>query len=203
MRAKSVAVVGLVVLVLSAVGLPASADDTNWRLRFGVFYGSPTGDLSESGQTTQLDDSVGFFLNAEFLVTDRFGIEPCVGYATHEITVDEPGFPTLEFGETTWAALTINANFHLLLERKVDLYVGPTVGYVFWGAIESDEFPSDVPTDDTVALGANIGIDVPFGESAWSFTGALRYLATDLGVEGGGDIGVDPVQVKVGVSYRF
>ena len=203
MRAKSMAVVGLGVLVLSAVGLPASADDTKWKVRFGLLYSSPTGDFSESGQTTELDGSAGIHASAEFQVTDMIGVEPGIGYSKHDITVDEAGFPTLDFGETTWTALTVNGNFHLLREREFDLYVGPTIGYVFWDSIKNNQFPSDVPTDDEVAFGVNAGIDVPIGESAWAFSGALRYLSTDLAVKGGGDIGVDPVQIKVGLAYSF
>ena len=203
MRAKSMAVVGLGVLVLSAVGLPASADDTKWKVRFGLLYSSPTGDFSESGQTTELDGSAGIHASAEFQVTDMIGVEPGIGYSKHDITVDEAGFPTLDFGETTWTALTVNGNFHLLPDRDFDLYVGPTIGYVLWGDIETSLFPGDVPTDDEFAIGVNAGIDVPIGDSPWDFSGGLRLLSTDLGVQSGGDIGADPIQVKIGVSYTF
>jgi len=201
MKAKSMAVVGLGVLFLSAVLLPASAADTEWKIRFGLLYSSPTGDFSDSGQTTELDDSTGIHASTEFRVTDRIGVEPGLGYAKHDITVEESGFPTLDF-ETTWTAFTVNGNFHLLRERTFDLYVGPTVGYVFWDDIETGA-PSDIPTDDEFAIGLNAGIDVPIGDSSWAFAGALRYLFTDLGVPGGSDIGVDPIQIKVGLSYSF
>ncbi len=203
MRAKSMAMVGLSVLVLSAVVLPASADDTKWKVRFGLLYNDPTDDLSDSGQTTELDDSIGMYVSAEFKVTDRIGIEPEIGYADHDITVDETGFPTLDFGETTWTALTVNGNFHLFLEREFDLFVGPTIGYVFWDSIGSAVFLSDVPTDDEFTIGANAGIDVPIGDSSWAFSAALRYLTTDLGIQGGSDIGVDPIQIKIGLSHSF
>lgn len=203
MRAKSVVLIGLGVLVLSAVALPATADDTQWTIRFGVLFNNPTGDFSEAGQTTELDESTGFFVSAEFPVTEKFGVEPGIGYVKHDITVDESGFPSLDFGETTWAALTVNGNFHLTPESKFDLYVGPTIGYVFWDSIESDVFMADIETDDEFAIGGNVGIDLPFGESGWAFAGALRYLVVDLGVANGDGIGVDPIQVKIGLSYSF
>lgn len=203
MRAKSLAVVGLGFLVLSAVALPASAGDTQWTARFGLLSSNPTGDLSESGQTTELDDSIGLHVSAEFQVTDRIGVEPGLSYGKHDIDVKEAGFPTLDFGDTTWFALTVNGNFHLLREKKFDLYVGPTIGYVFWDSIDSSVFPSSIPTDDSFAIGANAGIDVPIGESPWAFAGGLGYLVTELGVQGGSDIDVDPIQIKVGLSYSF
>jgi outer membrane protein W len=203
MRAKALAMVGLGLLVLSTVALPASAGDMAWKVRFGLLYSNPTGDLSSSGQTTELDGSTGIHVSAEFRVTDRIGVEPGLGYAKHDIDVKESGFPTLDFGDTKWTALTVNGNFHLLRERKFDLYVGPTIGYVFWDSINTSLFPTDVSTDDDFAIGANAGIDVPIGDSPWSFAGALRYLKADLGVQGGDDIGVDPMQVKIGLSYSF
>jgi outer membrane protein W len=203
LRAKSMAVVGMGALVLSAIALPASAGDSEWKVRFGVLFNSPTGDLSESGQTTELDNATGFHVSGEFGVTERIGIEPGLGYAKHDIDVKESGFPTLGFGETTWTALTVNGNYHLFQEGSVDLYVGPTVGYVFWDSIESNVFLSDVPTDDEFTFGVNAGIDVPIGDSPWAFAGALRYLSVDLGVPGGSDIGVDPIQIKIGLSYSF
>lgn len=203
MKPKSMAVVGLGMLILSTVGLPASADDSDWKIRFGLLFNSPTDDLSDSGETTELDDSTGVFVSAEAKVTDRFGLEPGIGYAKHDIIVAETGFPTLDFGETTWVALTLNGNFHLLPQRKVDLYVGPTIGYVFWDSIEIPGFATEVPTDDEVAIGVNAGIDVPIGKSPWAFAGAVRYLTTDLAVEGGVDIGVNPIQLKIGLSRSF
>jgi len=203
MRAKSTVMVALVILVFSAAALPTSADDTKWSLRFGLLYNDPTGDFSDEGQTTELDDSTGIQASIEYRVTGLFGVEAGLGYAEHDITVEESGFPDLDFGETTWTALTVNGNFHLLGESDLDLYIGPTIGYVFWGSIDTDEFSSNVPTDDEFAIGANLGIDVPFGESSWAFSAALRYLSVDLGVSGGDDIGVDPIQVKLGLSYSF
>jgi outer membrane protein W len=203
MRAESMAVVAVLVLALSAAVLPVSADDAKWNLRFGLLYSNPTGDFSDEGQTTELDDSTGIHASAEYRVNDLFGVEAGLGYAEHDIEIEESGFPDIDFGEATWTALTVNGNFHLFRDREVDLYAGPTIGYVFWGDIDTDVFPSDVSTDDEFAIGANLGIDVPLGDSPWAFSGALRYLSVDLGVSGGDDIGADPIQLKLGLSRSF
>ena len=204
MRAPSIAKTVLVLLLLSA-GLPAVSDDTGWTCRFGLLHNSPTGDLKVGSETTEADGSTGVFASVEFRVTERFGIEPGIGYADHDI---ESGNPTINVGETSWMALTLNGNFHLLPEKKFDLYVGPTVGYVFWGELDSGFFNASYPTDDEPALGVNVGIDVPIGDSPWSFAGAIRYLATDLTVGsgagiGGAEIGVDPFQLKAGLARKF
>jgi outer membrane protein W len=200
MRAPSIAKSVLVLLLLSAA-LPAVSDDTGWTCRFGLLYNSPTGDLQVGSETTEADDSTGVFASVEFRVTKRFGIEPGIGFAEHDIDVKEPPFPTVDAGDTSWMALTVNGNFHLLPERKLDLYAGPTVGYVFWGDLESAA-PS-ISTDDEPALGVNVGLDVPIGDTPWSFAAAVRYLATDLSIQGGADIGIDPFQIKAGLARNF
>ena len=67
-------------------------------------------------------------------------------------------------------------------------------------------FGENFPADDNFLWGVNLGIDVPFGESKWEFVGQLNYLVTDVTLEGSApdpDLGVDPVQVKLGVAFRF
>ncbi|MDH3628899.1 MAG: outer membrane beta-barrel protein [Acidobacteriota bacterium] len=203
MRAKSIALIGIGMLILAIAGLPVTAGDAERGVRFGLLSSSPSGDSTDAGQTTELDGSTGFFLSFEFPVSPRFGIEPGIEIADHDITVKEMGFPTLDFGETTWTALTVNGNFQLMPEKSYDLYIGPTIGYVMWDDISTSLFPGDVPVDDDFTLGANFGIDVPLGDSSWKFSAALRYLTSDLGIDSGSDIGVDPVQIKLGVARRF
>jgi outer membrane protein W len=203
MRATSRALIGFSMLVISTAGLQVSAADSDWKLRFGLQLNSPTGDFVSAGQTTELDDTTGIFVSVEFRVNDRFGIESGLDQGSYDIDVSQSGFPTLDFGEVDALALTLNGNFHLMPERKFDLYVGPTVGYMFWDDIDDNVFGGTIATEDELAIGANAGIDVPIGESRWSFGGAVRYLATDLAIKGGPDIGVDPIQVKAGLAFNF
>jgi len=202
MRARSFVLVGLLASFFVASALPSAAGDEGPLLRAGLFLNLPTSDLSTDGQTVELDDSVGFQGSVEFAVTDRFGVEPGLGYAQHDITISEAGFPDRTW-ETDWLAVTVNGNFHLLEGGEIDLYVGPTLGYVFWGSVDTDIF-DNFSADDDFLFGANVGIDVPLGDGPWGVSGAVRYLFTDLALEGASqDIGVDPIQLKVSVSYRF
>ncbi|MDX1389427.1 MAG: hypothetical protein R3344_09580, partial [Acidobacteriota bacterium] len=61
--------------------------------------------------------------------------------------------------------------------------------------------------DDDFTYGLNVGVDVPFGESNWSFFGGLNYLVLDAALTdadpGDPPLGVDPLQLKVGVSFTF
>jgi outer membrane protein W len=180
------------------------AEQGDMKIRFGVLYQIPTGDLVVEDQKTELDDALGFQAGFEYLLTDWIGVEPTMTYSKSDVNVTEDGVPDLELGEIGLLTLAANLNFHILRETRLDLYLGPTIGYGIWGDLETDLFPQDFKADDKFVYGINVGLDVPFGESGWGFAGALNYLAADLTLEGSSDdIGFDPVQLKVGVVYKF
>jgi outer membrane protein W len=100
------------------------------------------------------------------------------------------------------------ANFHVLRKDKVDLYLGPQVGFVGYGdfeTVDGDAFG----VKNGLALGAVIGVDVPLGGSKWVFSSSLQYLSTDADVEGDVEwdlddtLPVDPIVLKIGAGYRF
>jgi outer membrane protein W len=101
--------------------------------------------------------------------------------------------------------LLAGVNFHLLQQSRVDLYVGPTIGYVLYGDFGVED--ESLSIDDDFTWGATVGVDVPFGTKGWMFTGALRYLDTEASPEemGPGDAALDvsPWIVQVSAGYRF
>ena len=204
MRKGAVVIVGLVVLCCSALSGPAFAETGDKLLRFGVLFSSPTDDFSEAGQTTEFDDSTGVLVAFEYWVTDRIGIEPSISTGSYDIEVEEIGFPDLDFGEIDLLELNVSANFHLMRERKVDLFVAPTLGYAMWDDIESDVFLQDVSTGDEFVYGFTVGVDVPFGKEKWAFTGGLNYMFSDVTIDGSSDeLGVSPLNIRLGAAYSF
>lgn len=204
MRTMGLVVGALGVLLFAGPVSPALAEEHGMQARFGILYSIPTDDLGLDGQTTELDESLGFHASFEYLVTDLIGVEPAISLTNHDVMVSESGFPDLELGEIDAFAVTANVNFHLMREKKFDFFVGPTVGYVSWGDLETDVFVQDLSVDDEFIFGVNVGVDVPLGEGKWGFAGAFNYLFSEVSVDrSSADIGVDPIQLKVGVSYRF
>jgi len=204
MRTSKAAIALVVTLSILGLASQAWAEKGDKRLQFGVIYSSPTGDYVDEGEVTELDSAYGFQASFEYMVTERFGVEPAVGFLDHDLTVREVGFPELVLGDVSLFLLTANLNYHLLQDKKTDLFVGGTIGYAFWGDLKSDLFEENFPADDELVYGVNLGIDLPFGEGAWGFAGSIGYLFSDLALEGSSaDIGVDPFQLKAGVSYRF
>jgi len=203
MRARGQLIAAIVAILFMGAASHAWAEKGSYEVRFGVLYSTPTGDYTEEGQTTEMDSAFGFQASFEFGLTDLIGVEPGIAFLEHDVNVKEAGESDLKLGDMSLIPLTVNVNFHVLRGETVDLYVGPTVGYAFWGSLESELFQQDFPANDEFLYGANVGIDIPFGEGKWGFNAALSYLVLDAELDGGPTMGVDPLQIKAGVLYKF
>jgi hypothetical protein len=198
---------GLAALAALALGLsapPVLAAKGDQRVQFGLIYEIATDDLTETGQTLEVEDDLGFQVSYEYRLTDLIGIEPGVSFTPHEIDIEFGGTED-EFGDIDFRALTANLNFHVLRGESIGVFLGPTVGYTFWSDFEGSFFPGDFSANDDVIYGANVGLDVPCGGGRWSFTGSLTYLVIDIELEGAStsDLPFDPLQVRVGASFHF
>ena len=209
MRTRRTAVIASALVfslaLLASASVAFGAEKGDMRGQVGVLWSSPTGDLVEPGETIEADSAFGVQLSFEYLLTDLIGIEPGLGWATHDVNVKPDGamLPEEELGEIDYLALTANLNFHILGGESLDFFVGPTVGYVFWGDLESDLFMTSFPTDDEFVYGANVGLDVPLGER-WGLQFSLVYLVSDIVLQDSSDdLGFDPIQAEAGVSFRF
>ena len=112
---------------------------------------------------------------------------------------------TEQVGQLTIVPLTVEVRFHLLRSSRVDAYVAPLVGYVFYDDLELVD--EKIALDDDFAYGAAAGLDLPLGKGHWLFSGALRYLVAEAEVDepgsGGASLDIDPFIVQAGVGYRF
>ncbi len=202
MRTTGLVATALMLLLLVT---PAWAADGEKRVQFGALYAMPTDDLTEGGTKTEADAALGFQASFEIMVNDKIGIEPGIQVANHDVDFEDALGET-DLGDIDFTAVMATVNFHVLQRDKLDLYVGPTVGYVFWGDLTTDVFgpPETFSADDEVAYGASVGLDIPFGEGSWEFSAGLTYLFVEVTLEGGGTaLGVDPIQGRAGVSYKF
>jgi outer membrane protein W len=194
------AVISLSIFVFASDSLAAEKGDQ--RVQFGLLYMVPTDDLVEPGETLELDESFGLQVSFERMVTDRIGVEPTIWSTSHDVEVSDAMVPDFDLGEIDLFAVAVNVNYRVLERDRVELFVGPTVGYAFWGDLETGL--GDFSADDEFVYGVNLGLDVPVGGGKWGVSGALGYLFSEIGLEGSGsDLGVDPFQLKLGLSYRF
>ncbi len=201
MRTKRSAILGVVALAVGVLASSAVAVAGDNQVRFDVLYSLPTGDLVDGGQTTELDEALGFEAAFEFRLSDRLGIEPALNYTSFDLDVEEAGFPDTT-GDTSMFGLMVNLNFHFGKEDGLDFFIGPTIGYSFWDDISLSGFSTSIKTDDEFLYGAVAGLDLPLGDKGLALNFGLSYLFVDVSPPGA-SIGVDPIQFKAGLSYKF
>lgn len=167
--------------------------------RGGVAFVSPTSDSTIDGDKTELDSALGPDFNFEYKLNDRFGLEAGSFYAKHDVKVAGS-----KEGTISQLPLLISGNFHFAA-NKVDLYVGPTIGYNFWGDFKATG-GGKVSADGEFLVGVNGGVDFPLNAN-WGLTAGLRYLQStataDVAGAGKQDIDVNPFVLRFGATYRF
>lgn len=134
--------------------------------------------------------------------------------------------------ELTVTPLTVAFNIHLTPGSRYDFYLAPKIGWAFFDDLEirTDAdfsglgfpgFPifggltviptepvrtsSQLGVEDQFLFGLRLGFDVPFGEGGWRFTSAIDYtdLELELDLVEGASVGLDPLQIGVGVGWAF
>ncbi len=230
-NAPMIAVVALIV-VSAGVTPGANAAEPRMVLRGGAGWVSPTGEwtgdllLTEGVSVTMLkaDSTIGPQLSLEYRFTRLLGGEVSVLRASHEVTMTESvlsggiPFPSqLTFGQVTEWPILLGANFHVTRSKKIDLYLGPVIGWVIWddlnpGAEAQQEVTiGAIKMHDDFAWGVNVGADVPFA-SHWAFNFDLRALDYSARTDSqpieavlGEDltIPIKPLIVTAGIALRW
>lgn len=189
-------ILAMVAAVVLAV--PATAADETLILRGNLASINPTSDSTLGGSKVEADSAVGLEASFEYKFSKAWGVEAAVLFAGHDVEADGQ-----KIGEIDQTPLLFSANYHFPTAGKADWYVGPTLGYTFWGDLDVDAPGSPDPsTDGEFTYGVNAGVDVPL-EGNWAFTGGLRYLFSKAGADGVGDVDVNPLVLRAGVAYRF
>lgn len=193
----------LVALAIPAAAMAQAKGGDTLIYRANLMSINPTSDTTIFGTKLEADSALGADLNFEYKLMPKFGIEAAVLYAKQDVKQDG-----VKAGDITQTPLLFSGNFHLTEGKPVDFYVGPTLGYNFWGDVKPNDGGPNFKTDGEFVYGVNAGIDVPFKGSKWAFTAGLRYLQSGPKVDFGGVVGkqsvdVNPLAVRAGVAYRY
>lgn len=213
---KTVSSLGIF-LALCAGSRAVAADDTGWQLEL-----TSVGAQSTSTFGLDSDDSVGVGLDLEYRASRRLGLG--LGVLTSEVG-SELGLEFFDLdllvieSSVRMTPVLARLDVHLTPDRKVDLFLGPVVGYVHYGdlrtEIRSDVLGESIPIDrvrtkDGFGWGGHIGVDVPIGNRGLFFTGRATYLKSELRArdvdedeEGDPSFDLDPFVAQVGFGYRF
>lgn len=207
-------------LATTALASPILAqEDTSPGFR-GRLYGA--GFRTFSGIAPEF--SAGFGLGLEYRFSPRLGVELNVSTAEIEEDLDLFSIQVVPFDiESTVRVtpVTLQLDWHLTPGRAADLHIGPVVGWVLAGDIHvTTRGPFPLPgvsrerrtTDDTLAFGAHIDLDVPLGDRGLFLAFGATYLDADLEtteIEAGtgrtveSTFDFDPLLMKLGLGYRF
>ena len=185
----------LAMVAAAVVAVPAMAADETLIYRGSLTFIQPTGDSTIDGVKLEADSALGLDASFEYKFSKAWGVEAAVLYANHDVEADGQ-----KIGDISQTPLLFSANYHVPSSGKADFYVGPTLGYTFWGDLKVDEVGS-VNTDGEFTYGINSGVDVPLGGN-WAFTGGVRFLFLKADTEGA-EVDVNPLSLRAGIAYRF
>jgi outer membrane protein W len=203
----------VVVAVVAALWASTAAAG-DWTLRlFGALV-EPTESVSASveaeGVRVDLASAGGGGVAVAYDVTPRWSLELGVLAARPTLTVEIAAVPPVVAVNQSLGMTPVSFGVYWAAtpEGRVRLYLGPQLAVVSYDSlnvqldITGARVEQDVDTD--VAVGALVGIDVPFGSSRWMFNATVRYLDTTAAPESSPDsLTVDPFIFTFGVGVRL
>ncbi len=168
----------------------ASAGKAAVAIRLDAAVLVPTG-------AADLERAFGPDFSFEYRFRQLVGAEAALIWGRHDVA----GTSASSLDQTT---LLLGANVHVVGRERADFYLGPTVGYAFWGDLVDSTTATRTPMRSDFVYGASAGLDVPFG-ARWAANLGLRYLWSRVGPASGGVAGtsVNPVTARAGIAYRF
>ena len=204
----------LVLAIVLAQGAQAQGtQDPGWSARL-----SATTILGTAGGS--FDPELGWGVGIEYRFSRRLGVELGISQADVVNSV-EAGFiiaaPFTIESRLSAMPLLAQLDIHLTPDSPVDLYLGPVVGYIRYGDLETrirgfegETIPVVVtPVDDGFAWGVHAGLDVPLGRSRSFFEAGISYLdakaESSLGLAADNDLvfDIDPLVIRAGIGMRF
>ena len=104
--------------------------------------------------------------------------------------------------------LFVGPVFHLTPDSRVDLFIGPLLGYLDWGSAEFELLDRRLRRsyDNETTFGAQLGLDIPFkADGPWSlYLGAMYFDGSAESDEVPEiDIDLSPFFLNLGVTYDF
>lgn len=211
---------------------PTPPKDRPWQLRFGLVATDNGGGTSVTVEPGYVSASIGGggggSVSLERRVSTLVGVE--FGFTSTASNLDVSAGVAAKSAFTStdmliMTPLTLGANFHVVNDGPVDVYVGPLVAYnryselsvrtgvdfPWWPWGDGDQAGAAVRWRDSSELswGARAGLGVFFGKKRkWSAEFALTYLEATYEIEsdsepGRASMSLDPLMFGFGVGFRF
>ena len=180
----------LAFLAIVLFAAPTAAQDQRFALRFGFIMVEPTGD--------SFDTQGGFEVDFEWYFHPRVGFEAAsAGSASAELSFDGN-----RVGTTTFSSFTLGINGHVIRAEKVDFAVGILAGRATYADFEVESARATFGTERDTTFGAQAFVDMTVGRK-WAVNVGLKYLDTQLEIEGSSKVDFNPVILRVMGVYRW
>jgi len=147
--------------------------------------------------------SFTFGADVEYRISKLFGVDIALGYTSFELEFDHSEGPGVQNDKLGTMPLLLALNFHIINHKKLDLWLGPQLGYIFF----LNDVSFDVPTLGTYAIetssdfspvGFNVGADLAITEDL-----AINIIFRWQNADASDQILVDPTLITVGISKKF
>ncbi len=200
---------------LVAPAIAAADVDPGWRLRVSVAsidFDSRLTSRSDYG----IDVGAALVINGEYRFNRRLGLDlGAFGGGGVDVAGrrSQIGWSEYNVYDTmSLSGLTAGLDIHLTPDSRVDLYICPMVAIMEFGGLVFETGPSglrsSIAFDEDLAVGASLGLGVPFGDrSSWSFNAHLTHLESTLDGSDRRGLRIDQdynaTMFGVGFGYRF
>ncbi len=211
----------LTVIVVLVAAPPARAAE-QWQTHLAATWTDTSlgyDGLDSDGDSIHFNggDSPGLSLGLERRFNDLLGLEVAIDASRPEtrLTLDTAEFGLISATDRLdlWT-VRVGLNFHLISDGPIDLYLGPTVAWLFTPAslsyvvhVDTMSQTLKVKSDNGFGLGGTVGADLDLG-GGWTVGVSYTYLKVDLGFAQEGDtdkasLALDPSTLRLGVGMRF
>ena len=220
MHSKRPVVLAIALLTLMPAGWSQAADPggaQDWWLRVDGVWVEPG--VQQNDGDFDVEGEAGVSVALERRISPRLGVELGALRTSSSFGLSSQVLDNLFFStdrETDIDLFTLGLNVHLLPNSDTNLYIGPILGYfnyrdiIFRDTLITDQtirtLSGEAEDDEDFALGAQIGADIPLGDSRWGLHLSARYFDSELEVAVGEDsvtYDFEPVIVGVGFSWSF
>ena len=222
---KTTLIVALFAVALVGPGAAGAEVEKTWIVRVGALWVDTDLEFrqDDDGASVELtsDAGLGLSLVGEYRANGRLGIELGAQWSENDLEMTLGGnmfcgssFCTVTASDSLRPlTLSLGLDVHLTPGRRADLYVGPVLAYVLYNdpTFRAVGETLEASIDDEFAFGGVVGVDVPFGDRGWHFSGSIRYLLAEAdarardaeGDAGAASLDFDPLAVALGFGYRF
>jgi outer membrane protein W len=166
--------------------------------------------LGEETITQSVQGAPGFGVSAEYLWSDRIGIEGAAFLSSHDVdmTISNDAGTFAAVDSTRFRTFALGINYHFETDGRMQWSAGGFVPLMFADGTDH-VFPDLNRTegrayDQDYGIGAKAGMEWSFAPgSPWMLSIEGRYMFLIMESETAGDIDVDPAVLSVGIGYRF